>query len=109
MIEGLLQKLKWAVILWLARRLPDCKQMTRKLGESLDRKTSWREKLVMKLHIVTCEACERYLQQVSFLKHAVHIHGDADAGTSELSLAAMSPESKMRLKTILRQNIGLAF
>jgi hypothetical protein len=109
MLEGLLQKLKWAVILWLARRLPDCKQMTRNLGESLDRETSWRERLVMKLHLFTCEACERYLDQLSFLKHAVHIHGDPEAGTSELSIASMSPESKVRLKTLLRQNIGLAF
>jgi hypothetical protein len=104
---ALFQKLKWLVILWLARRLPDCKRMTRTLGESLDRKTTWREKIVMKLHLFTCEACERYLAQVAFLKEAVHAHGEADA--SEFSVAVLTPESKERMKTFLRRNIGLAF
>ena len=105
---GLLQKLKWLFILWLAPRLPDCKRMTRALGESLDRKTTWREKIVMKLHLFTCEACERYLKQIAFLKEAVHAHGEA-TDTSEFSAAALSAESKERMKAFLRSNIGLAF
>ncbi|MEO8042165.1 MAG: zf-HC2 domain-containing protein [Acidobacteriota bacterium] len=102
------QKLKWLVILWLARRLPDCKRMTRTLGESLDRKTSWREKLVMRLHLFTCEACERYLEQVAFLKEAAHAHGEAD-DMSEFSTAALTTDSRERMKAFLRSNISLAF
>ena len=107
-MSGLFQKLKWLVILWLARRLPDCKQMTRTFGESLDRKTTWREKLVMKLHLFTCEACERYLEQIAFLKEAAHAHGEA-ADDSEFSTAALTADSKERMKAFLRSNIGLAF
>jgi predicted anti-sigma-YlaC factor YlaD len=104
---GLFQKLKWLLILWLARRLPDCKRMTRALGESLDRKTTWRERLVMKLHLFTCEACRRYLDQIAFLKEAAHVHGDA-AGASDLSAATLTSETKERMKALLRSNIGLA-
>lgn len=82
--------------------------MTRTLGESLDRKTTWREKIVMKLHLFTCEACDRYLKQIAFLKEAVHAHGEA-TDTSEFSAAALTAESKERIKAFLRSNTGLAF
>lgn len=103
------QKLKLLLILWLARRLPDCKRMTRQLGESLDRELTWREQLVMKLHLFTCEACERYLEQISFLKDAIHAHGDHVPDTCEFSAAKLSAESKERIKTFLKSNLGLAF
>lgn len=106
---GLLQKIKWLFILWLARRLPDCKQMTKQLGESLDRKQTWREKLVMRLHLFTCEACERYLEQVSFLRTAVHAHGDSDPDALEFTATTLSAESKERIKAFLRSSLGLAF
>ena len=107
--KGLYQKLKWIVILWLARRLPDCKQMTRQLGEALDRKQSWREKLVMKVHLFTCEACERYLEHISFLQTAIHAHGELDPDVAEFTAATLSSESKERIKGVLRNSLGLAF
>ena len=104
---GIFQKIKLVIIFWLARRLPDCKQMTRSLGESLDRQPTWREKVVLKLHLFTCEACERYLEQVAFLKEAFQAHGDED--TRDFSSASLSADSKIRIKRYLRDSIGLAF
>ena len=109
MANELFQRIKWQLILWLARRLPDCKQMTRKLGESLDRKQSWRDRLVIKFHLFTCDACERYLEQVTLLSHAIHAHGDRDPNVAEFSTASLSSESKDRMKALLRGMIGLAF
>ena len=100
--DGIFQKLKWVFILWLARRLPDCKQMTRRLGESLDRKVSFQEKLIMRLHLFTCEACERYLEQVTFLKEAMHIHGEHEPEAAEFSSPALSAEARDRIKSVLR-------
>jgi len=107
-MDGIFQKLKWLLILWLARRLPDCKRMTPMFGESLDRETTWREKLVMKLHLFTCEACERYLEQIAFLKEAAHAHGEV-CENAELHVAELTAETKERMKAFLRSNIGLAF
>ena len=109
MANELFQWVKWQLIVWLARRLPDCKQITRQLGESLDQKKTWREKLVMRLHVFTCEACDRYLEQVAFLRDAVRSHGDRDPDIAEFSTATLSPESKAQMKAILRQRIGLVF
>lgn len=107
--DGIFQKIKWFVILWLARRLPDCKQMTRRLGESLDRETTWREKMLLKLHLLTCEACERYFDQVVFLKEALHAHGEKAPDAAEFSAATLSRESKERLKALLRSIASPAF
>jgi predicted anti-sigma-YlaC factor YlaD len=109
MYKGRFQKIKQAFILWLARRLPDCKRMTRSLGESLDREMSMLEKLVIKLHLFTCDACRRYLEQIAFTKTAVHEHGERDSEAFKFSAATLSEDSKARLKSILRRNTGLAF
>ncbi len=105
---GIFQKLKWMVILWLARRLPDCKRMTKTLGESFDRKTTLREKLIMKLHLFTCDACERYHEQITFLKDALHAHGEREPEISEFSAATLSADSKQRMKGFLGNDVGLA-
>ena len=107
--NGLFQKVKWLFILWLARRLPDCKQMTRQLGESLDRPPSFRDKLIIKLHLFTCEACERYLEHISFLRKAIHEHGEREPEAAEFAAASLSSESKERIKAFLRNSLGLAF
>ena len=107
MKNGLIQKIKWFIILWLARRLPDCKRITKQLGESLDRKPTLRDRLVMKLHLFTCEACERYLEQVSFLKNAMGAHGECEHEAMELS--ELSREAKERIKSILRTTVSHAF
>lgn len=100
MSNGLFAKLKRFMINWLARRLPDCKSMTRKLSESIDRTPRWREALVMKLHLFTCDACERYLGQIKFLKQAVHAHGDLASRDPRL------PESsKERMRSVLRARL----
>lgn len=108
-MENGFQKFKWLFILWLARRLPDCKSMTRSLGESLDRETTWRERLVMKVHLFTCEACARYLHQIEFLKKAVHAHGEHAGDELELSVDSLSAESKARIKASLRNDLGFLF
>lgn len=100
-------KIKWAGTLWLARRLPDCKVMVKTLGETLDRRLSLKEKILAKLHLFTCEACERYLKQVKFLHEAMHAHEERTS--DEFSTVSLSGAAKERLKHLLRTGGGLAF
>lgn len=105
MSQTLTGKLKWQLILFLARRLPDCKTITPKLGESMDRKLSFRERVVNRLHLFTCEACRRYREQIEFL----HIALEATGGASEeITNASLSPGSKERLKKAVRSYPGTA-
>lgn len=109
MDDGIVKKLKWQLILWLARRLPDCRRVTRSLGESLDRKPSFRERIVLRLHLFTCEACALYLKQIKFLREALCRHGTACEVDEEMTHTTLSRESKERIKSVLRRSIGLAF
>jgi predicted anti-sigma-YlaC factor YlaD len=109
MSNEIFQKLKWMLILWLARRLPDCRQMTQRVGESLDRRMNLRDRILIKLHLFTCEACERYLEQVTFLKEALHVHGEREPDRCEFSTGGLSEESKKRRKLFLKRSVNLSF
>jgi len=76
MKNGIIEKINRAFIFWLARRLPDCKTITPKLGESLDRKLPLKTKITLKLHMLTCRPCARYFEQVKYLSEAMHAQED---------------------------------
>ena len=86
---------------WLSRRLPDCKEVTPTIGESLDRKLSWSERLVMKLHLFTCDRCGRYLQQLGFLNKTLRRHGEEIADPEPTVNTKISEDSKDRIKQLL--------
>ncbi len=88
-------KLKWQLILFLARRLPDCKTITPTLSESIDRKLSRKERIIVRLHLFTCEACVRYLEQIRLLHDLVHDH------QSEQAISSLNETAKERMKAAL--------
>jgi predicted anti-sigma-YlaC factor YlaD len=102
MKKTLFKKIKSAFIFWLARRLPDCKTMTPALSQSLDRRLSPREKIVMRLHLFTCTACTRYLKQIKFLSETIHKHEERLTESDDLSPVQMSAEGKEKLKNALK-------
>ena len=106
MSETFIQRIKWAVIYWLARHLSDCKTMTPLIGASLDRRTSLNEKISMRLHLITCDYCKRYLKHIAFLKRAAHAHGASAPNNNKFS-SGLSLESKTRIKDLLKQKLGL--
>jgi hypothetical protein len=86
-------------------RLPDCREMTATIGESLDRKLGWRERLEMRLHRFTCTHCERYLKQIGFLHGILEQHGHAIADTESASGSDLREESKESMKRRLALTI----
>jgi hypothetical protein len=97
----LYQKLKWWGIVWLARRLPDCKQTTRLISDSLDQKLSLRQRMQIKLHLLICVWCRRYAQQLLFMRQVMR-HTAADFEESDSSPApSLSPETRARIKRSL--------
>lgn len=109
MDQTVLGKLKWQVISFLVRRLPDCKSLTPTLSESIDRKLSHRERVVVRLHLFTCEACKLYLEQVNFLREAIRKHEEMLENAIENSSATLSSEAKERIKKALSSSLGHAF
>lgn len=98
MEQTFVDRLKWAGLIWLARRLPDCKTLTPKLGESLDKELSRYERIVNYLHLLTCEACRLYLSQIKFISDAMHHCESGPDGGNQRPLTELTPAAKEKLK-----------
>jgi hypothetical protein len=95
------EKLRWQLIFFLARRLPDCKTITPTLGEMNDRVLSLRERVVVKLHLFTCEACRRYTEQIKFLHEAFLERERLIDAVAETSDAELRSDAKDRIRKAL--------
>ena len=86
-------------------RLPDCREMTATIGESLDRNLGWRERLEMKLHLFTCTHCERYLKQIRFLNRTLEEQGQTIADPEPVAGSDLCEESKENMKQLLARAV----
>lgn len=98
------EKLHWEFIFWLARRLPDCREITPTLSQSLDRKLSVREKITIRLHLYTCGACRNYVSQIKFMGEAFKIREIYFARVAEelATASTLTIEARERMKAALR-------
>ena len=61
-------KTKKAFRRWLLRSLKPCRYMATLMSESMDRPLGIGEKLQLKLHLLVCTWCARYLNQINFMR-----------------------------------------
>jgi hypothetical protein len=101
MMSQLYQKVRWWVIVWLAHRLPDCKETSRLISDSLDRELPLRQRIQIKLHLLICIWCERYQRQLAFLRDAMRCSIERIEDTPPTSPASLSLEARNRLKRAL--------
>ena len=80
-------------------RIYTCKEAARLVLESHDRGLSWRERLGVRLHLLLCDACTRFAQQMRFLRTAVRRYTGQHVETSQETLA---PAAKERIRHALR-------
>ncbi|UVW30058.1 zf-HC2 domain-containing protein [Massilia sp. H6] len=60
-----------------------CKQMTGLISQSLDRELTTRERLSMRFHLMLCEGCTNYRDNLQFLHEACQgLTGDAGDSAS---------------------------
>ena len=102
---GIIQKLRRARNLFILRTLPPCKEIAKIISASLDRPLTPRESFVMKLHLVACKPCVRYLEQSSFLSSAATQLDDNLK--NELFTGRLSDDARQRIKDVLKTSAGL--
>jgi hypothetical protein len=83
-------------ILLIARCTPDCHKMTRLVSQSMDHRLPFSTWARMKLHYIICIWCERYAEQIAFVKDAAR--GFAE-NSGNAGVETISPERKKRLQT----------
>ena len=97
------QRLVRARNLWILRNLPPCKEIVQIVSASLDRRLTLRERFVMRLHLVACRPCVRYMQQSEFLSKATH---ELDDKLKEAVFSGkLSDEARRRIKETLMSAI----
>jgi hypothetical protein len=88
----------------MARRiLPmlTCKEVAVLASKALDTRLGWRERLGMRMHLMLCEMCPRYIEQLRFL-HKVLSRLDDHPEASE-GQPALPPEARERIRQALEK------
>ncbi len=69
-----------------------CKEIAQLASESLDRSLSLYERLTLRLHLLRCDMCSRYVRQLKFLQRA-------GADDEKLTAAAeLTDEARERIR-----------
>jgi hypothetical protein len=55
---------------WIARKLT-CREASRLISQQQDRSIPWQHRLLLRFHLMWCEACRRYVRQTRFLREAM--------------------------------------
>jgi hypothetical protein len=84
---------------WVWRKLPCCREIVKLVTASMDRQLTWREWLVMKVHLYSCDSCINFLKQIKFIRSTL-IQGDTNLGEAEKSVH-LTDDAKTRMKKAL--------
>jgi hypothetical protein len=76
----------------------DCKEASRLVSQSLDRRLDWRERCGLALHLAMCAACRRFARQLRWLRQAwQHFARRVEADES----LKMPQEATQRIREVL--------
>jgi hypothetical protein len=81
---------------WLLRKLPTCKQTVQVISESMERTLSWRERVLVKLHLWVCMWCQWYLEHLQLLHTSLRTAAESDSTIS--TSPGLSAEARERIK-----------
>jgi hypothetical protein len=81
-----------------------CKEASRLVSESLDRKLPWHQRLAVRFHLLLCRFCSRFRSQLLFLRAAARHHRAAVEEADATAGPALSPEARQRIKRLLQSD-----
>ncbi len=79
-----------------------CKEVTRMVSESLDRKLPLYQRIGVRIHLLMCKFCSRFKKQLLFLREAIRLHVERGKDT-ELS-TKLPPEARERIRKSIQNN-----
>ena len=81
----------------------NCKEVTRLVSDSLDRKLPIHQRTGIRLHLFMCKFCTRYQQQLMFLRKILRSSAMYDEDTE--TYIAITHEALKRIKHFLYENL----
>ncbi len=79
----------------------NCKDISRLVSESMDRRLSWRQRLGIRFHLLMCRYCFRYQKQILLLRRLLRQQAEHP---QDSSLPALDEAGKDRLRKIINQD-----
>ena len=71
-----------------------CKHASQLVSQSLDRRLTIRERFMLRLHLLVCNACSRFFMQLTLLSKMIHrMKKQAEEDTT----IKLNPEAKQRI------------
>ncbi|MBU6401983.1 MAG: zf-HC2 domain-containing protein [Verrucomicrobia bacterium] len=98
MATRLVQRFRGAMMCWMAKFMPSCKEISQLVSASMDTKLPLRKRLSIRLHVLMCGLCRRYEKQLRLLRDGCSRYASPDENAVEEPL---SPEAMARLKAAL--------
>ncbi len=80
----------------------NCKEVSRLVSESLDRKLPLYQRIGVRVHLLMCKFCRRFQQQLILIRETIRAESLYADTESYLSLP---PEAQKRIKRFLRNNL----
>ena len=85
---------------WVSNKAEECKKVSPLYSFALDRKLTFFEKMRVKFHLMTCNACTSYVTNLNFMHNVFHVQEEQIE--AEKSPITLSDEAKERLKNKLK-------
>lgn len=80
----------------------NCKEVSRLVSESLDRKLPLYQRMGLRIHLLMCKFCRRFQQQLLLIRETLRaesLYADTEPYLS------LPPEAQKRIKRFLRNNL----
>jgi hypothetical protein len=74
----------------------NCKEVTRMVSESLDRKLPLHQRMGIRIHLLMCKFCSRYRKQLLILRESMRLYARYSYDTE--SSLTLPPEARERIK-----------
>lgn len=86
---------------WLLGKLPTCKATVAVISESMERRLSFRERVMLKLHLWVCVWCLWYQQHLLAMREGLRARSARVEEDDAAAAPALSPEARERIKRAL--------
>jgi hypothetical protein len=88
----------------ILKYLPPCNEIIDAASRSVDGNITFRESVILKLHLIPCKPCVRFIEQSKFLKKMMQEMEVEEATTAYKG--TLSDEARERLKALLKTSVA---
>ena len=89
---------------WLLRTLQPCQAMAPLMSESLERRLGLVEQIKLRLHLLVCAWCARYLKQIKLLRQVVR-QPKFSTTADNPSPIKLTDEARQRISESVRNSV----